>query len=235
VRSTRISAAVRDHGIGVRSFPDAAPMRPAWVLAVVALLAGCAFDKAAPTEGGEAGDTQLAAFEREHPSCQLWTNWQKMCSRTGRGGSTYCVRDDERSVRRSEPFCAHYRDAGAWYEHNARQEASSLRFCRTVGLESLVDGDGRRSTGRRLCKKYGEDRPFNGRRLAARANPLCEEWITRTDGILVCARWRHKSCGPLDVPGGRSAAVQPGGIWFPESMSSDETPVLGVMCSKTER
>ena len=36
-----------------------------------------------------AADADLVRFERENPSCQLWTNWQKMCSRTGEG--IHCV------------------------------------------------------------------------------------------------------------------------------------------------
>src|SRR3954464_6240791 len=50
-------------------------------------------------------DRQMMAFDRSHPQCQLWTNWQKMCSRTGPGGATYCAIDAEMRVNPSRPFC----------------------------------------------------------------------------------------------------------------------------------
>lgn len=51
-------------------------------------------------------DDALMAYQDAHPNCQLWTNWQKMCSRMGGHGEIVCVIDTVRRVRPSTPFCA---------------------------------------------------------------------------------------------------------------------------------
>jgi hypothetical protein len=125
---------------------------------------------ASPASGlnpANTADRVLQAFDAAHPQCQLWTNWQKMCSRTGPDGATVCVIDPDRPVRPSEPFCT----GGPWSADEPAtraQLASYGRFCRVRRAQVTAPF--------RVCEG-GEDRPFNGRRIAARLHPWCQLWV----------------------------------------------------------
>lgn len=71
-------------------------------------------------------DVALAAFGEANLQCQLWTNWQKMCSRTGEGGAVACSTDPDRPVAPSEPFCT----AGEAAPPTRAQVKSFERFCK---------------------------------------------------------------------------------------------------------
>lgn len=210
-----------------------------------------------------AADRALREFGEKHPSCPMWTNWQRLCSRTG-SGDVACTTDPGRRVAPSEPFCAGYLRASPYYRHNPAQERSYLRFCSGSRVESLVDGAGNRSSGRRLCRRFAADRPFNGHRPAARENSLCEVWsseetgkavcaapgtsnaalptcsehpdpINPRDGLLYCSQWRSRNCRPFD--GMRRTAVEEPReriIVIPDSYSRDSIAVFGVMCTNRE-
>jgi len=127
-------------------------------------------------------DAQLAAFDRAHPQCQLWTNWQKMCSRSGPNGETVCVTDPDRPVAPSEPFCTAPQSAGR--SPSSAQVRSFARFCRADPLSPP-------ESPFHLCQG-GDDRPFNGTRVAARLHPWCDLWADDQSN-LVC------QSGALDI------------------------------------
>jgi hypothetical protein len=137
------------------------------------VLAACAIPHAqSPRQ--DAVDNELLAFGRRNPHCQLWTNWRKMCSRTGPNAEAVCVEDPARRVRPSAIFCT----AGIPDDSvTPSQIASYRRFCKGP----LPQNDG---NSLRRCE--GADaRPFNGRRVAARMHPWCSLWAD-TGGQLVC-------------------------------------------------
>lgn len=123
---------------------------------------------------GEA-DASLARFERDHPQCQLWTNWQKMCSRTGHGGSTHCVEDPEMRVEASQPFCVRP-DA---LPMSGGELSSYNRFCAGGDAPGAPRSDGR-------CRRFLRNRPFNGFHLSARRSPLCRRWVDANSRATVC-------------------------------------------------
>lgn len=129
-----------------------------------------------------AADRELTAFGEANPSCEIWTNWAKMCSRTGPNGEVTCVSDPDRPVRPSAPFCTG--GAGASGPATTAQLASYRRFCRARS--------GRGAEQFRTCEGR-EDRPFNGRRIAARSHSWCQLWADENYD-LVC------QTGDLNVP-----------------------------------
>lgn len=133
--------------------------------------------------GQAEADAALELFDKSNPDCQLWTNWQKMCSRSGPSGSVYCASDASRPVSPSAPVCV------AWSVGNDRQLAASsrreqlsrARFCRGELIELEDDG------GSALCTSPDPQRPFSGRDLSARRHPYCTVWAEEHTGAPVCA------------------------------------------------
>jgi hypothetical protein len=132
-------------------------------LALLASLGPSVAGRPVSTAGPKQADAALAAFEAAHPKCEVWSNWQKMCSRIG--STVHCTVDRVRPVRPSAPFCL-----GEWEEVTPEAYQSQMRFCRKTDVLSF---GGRRVT---VCERYQADRPFNGRRLQPRLSPACEEW-----------------------------------------------------------
>jgi hypothetical protein len=140
------------------------------------------------TRDPAAADRALIAFGEAHPHCLIWTNWQKLCSRTGVDGAIHCTADPDRAVEPSEPFCA-----GAAAPHASssfrgnfdRARESSLRFCesRWPGSEAEAVNEGETT----LCNTFAGGRPFNGRRIAAMRHPWCQVWSDALTGDLVCS------------------------------------------------
>ncbi len=160
---------------GIRRGGIYALLAPAALVAAVHLLGGCASEPKGGGAGGAPADAQLAKFGREHPRCQLWTNWQKMCSRTGRGGEPHCVTDPDMPVTPSEPFCV-YEGLGAHVSDLDTPDAGSReRFCIRTTTYGVSDGK-TLVKGIRACAEFTPHRPFNGRNLAARRHPWCGEW-----------------------------------------------------------
>jgi hypothetical protein len=138
-------------------------------------------------------DARLLSFGRTHPHCQLWTNWHKVCSRTGAHGATTCFTDPDRPVAPSEPFCT-AADSPSSETVTPAQIASYSRFCHyqaAPGIEPF-----------RICAgPEAEERPFNGRRIAARLHPWCEIWadermrpVCQSGNV---AGLHLRQCGPL--------------------------------------
>lgn len=117
-------------------------------------------------------DADLLNFAETHPQCQLWTNWQKMCSRTGPNGKAHCATTRQNDVRPSAPFCAGDQNGprrpGAG--DSPAEIASSLRYCRSPSAPS----DGR--AGEDGSCAYDPQRPFSGRDLRDREHPWCSAW-----------------------------------------------------------
>lgn len=116
-------------------------------------------------------DAALAAFDHDHPQCQLWTNWQKMCFRTGRElGQLHCVSDSAKPVAPSHPFCAGW-DGNVLRVDRVVDDVASIsaaRFCR-----NWVTRDGKRA-----CTQMSPKRPFSGSSLDALQGPYCDIWGT---------------------------------------------------------
>ena len=185
-----------------------------------------------PTYSVAQGDRMLAAFERANPQCPLWTNWQKLCSRTGPGGATHCATDPDRSTAPSEPFCARTEFSGGGVEAAPAQLLSSRRFCEVTRRETATDIQGRVVSEAVVCGRYQMDRPFNGRRAEARRNPACAEWSRGESGVLECRRWAAAPCPPADLSDGVPDERRPGPseVWIPRSFDPDRTAAFGVFC-----
>lgn len=143
-------------------------------------------------------DESLARFDREHPQCQLWTNWQKMCSRTGGGSTTHCSIDTAHPVAPSRPFCARP-GVGDMPDYEAR---SHNRFCADAAGTSG-------STETKRCRFHQHDRPFNGYRLAALRSPVCRRWVDAGTRATICTEGVSgpRSCEVVaDYPGNRPLA-----------------------------
>jgi len=124
-------------------------------------------DRAHPSATGldpsRRADRALQAFDAAHPQCQLWTNWQKMCSRTGPDGATVCVTDPDRPVRPSEPFCT----AGTEAEASPSRHQPLLQATSNLNPARAAD---------RQLRAYGEAHPecalwTNWEKLCSRTGP----------------------------------------------------------------
>jgi hypothetical protein len=125
-----------------------------------------------------AADKALQKFDTENPDCQLWTNWQKMCSRTGADGSTLCKTDPEVSVSPSTVFCSRSGDSSLSLENNTltSQQLSRDRFCTTFEYKSPLS----KRLGRPICVDLDPKRPFSGYRISSRMHPWCSKWKDKT-------------------------------------------------------
>lgn len=172
-------------------------------------------------------EADLDLFERDYPKCMLWTNWQKMCSRTGRNSKIHCAEDRERRVRPSAPFCAHYINSD-YGRNKPDQVASILRFCKSKHIAGQLSEDGVKFQVTE-CRRYSPARPFNGKRLSARLNPLCATWTTQNNGILKCTRVvaADATCIFND---GTPREQDRRGIWFGDQLPRDKWPVFGAYC-----
>lgn len=149
--------------------------------------AGKAAETANPRKLSDA-ENALSEFDRAHPKCQIWTNWQKMCSRTGPSGETICIRDPDRKAAPSAPFCT---GSSLGYEATGlspRQEKSVLRFCESYSEMEIpeIRNGSRMMKPLKLCQRFRANRPFNGRRIAARLHPWCSQWSDSGTGAVVC-------------------------------------------------
>ena len=105
-------------------------------------------------------DIDLMAFGRAHPNCQVWTNWQKLCTNLDDGGPVSCIRDAQRPARPSKPFCVVNGASVAGYPYAAPAgvRPSVDRFCRRFEMVTSFDNSG--ETRDRHCTEYRRDRPF---------------------------------------------------------------------------
>ena len=131
-----------------------------------------------PPYDNSKADQTLKEFDKNHPECELWSDWHKLCSRTGPGGSTYCRLDRDHPTKPSAPFCS---KGTSGYSDFATLSPSELRSVRrfvtgykTVRLQEGHDG---RLTARNIKEPiYDPDRPFSGRTIAELEHPYCAVW-----------------------------------------------------------
>lgn len=117
---------------------------------------------------GTAANAALASFDGNNPDCQLWTNWQKMCSRTGLNGATHCI-SSSMPVRPSVPFCVARTDQP--YDDNdasapQAERLSHRRFCQRATSEHGLGEE---------CS-WDRSRPFSGLVLKELRHPWCAKW-----------------------------------------------------------
>ena len=136
-------------------------------------------DYPAPYNSSQA-DRSLKAFDEGHPLCALWTDWHKLCSRTGPDGSTYCRTDSLFPARASAVFCV--RDFSQTKpEQTSAEVVSRNRFSH---VEKNPCG---RSSGVSCfappTRVWIQMRPFGGRYLGQMEHPSCVVWnIYNKDG-----------------------------------------------------
>jgi hypothetical protein len=131
-----------------------------------------------------AADRQLLQFGAQNPECPLWTNWQKLCSRTGPDGAPRCSTDQGMKVEPSAPFCA-----GGFLGNPENQKGEQLvsdeRFCTKHETYTALSARGERHY--QVCTRHARERPFNGRRIAALVHPWCETWSEMETNKPVCS------------------------------------------------
>lgn len=139
------------------------------VFALVALaLTGCAMISSQQTSPSE--QFAMEAFGQSKPDCEIWTNWRKVCSRTGEVGGVLCS-EAAMPVSPSAPFCM--AETGESYsglapDATVAQRESFNRFC-------VEYADGREQPAN-VCVRWQTDRPFNSLRLSELAHPWCARW-----------------------------------------------------------
>jgi hypothetical protein len=180
--------------------------------------------------GRTAADLRLARFGTDNPECPLWTNWRKICSRTGANGATVCSVDRERPVRSSEPFCVATPFSGKSGSFSEKQRLSSLRFCAATRQEHVTDGSGATLYREVVCARYRVDRPFNGRGIAARRHPLCKSWSSTREGLLFCGEWIPGPCRLQDGYVRPRVSYGPDEIWIPRTYDPEAISAYGVFC-----
>jgi hypothetical protein len=192
-------------------------------------------------------DRALAEFDKSHPSCQLWTNWRKVCSRTGPHGETRCTEDPDFKVQASAPFCAgeHFGFGALLADNPTIAELNSYnRFCKTFETEGLPH----KKFGMAICNEWQPNRPFSPQRVDHRVHPWCLEW-KRWDTYepiadpsktkpyphgVYCARqslpdWCVKARGMGTIPY-FSPETRPPLISVGQTKYDDYGPVVGVYC-----
>ncbi len=199
-------------------------------LMLLASLGPSAAGRPAPTAGQKQAEAALAAFETAHPRCEVWSNWQKTCSRIG--ATVHCTVDRAKPVLPSAPFCM-----GQWEEAGEEARASRMRFCKKPDYFTLG--------GKRVpaCARYREDRPFNGRRLRPLSSPACAEWredvtnkkagLYSTNGYY-CARFNVKGCRDTSLRRAKQSALMPNGEGIIAGYEAlprlDSLPVHAISC-----
>ena len=160
--------------------------------------AGDPFYQTAPYDQSPA-DRRLRAFDKSHPQCALWTDWHKLCSRTGPKGASYCRLDRQHTAAPSQPFCAisldeQQRDTAA--ERLSRQRFSKIR--RQEDCQNCSP-----------ARIYQPDRPFGGAQLSQVEHPQCAVW--RLEHPIKFNNIQVDECsedGRPGMPSCRSAALQ---------------------------
>jgi len=146
-------------------------------------------NKVTNAQSGNGGDAMIA-FGKSHDECQLWTNWQVLCSKTGPAGETEC-RTTTMKVKPSTPFCVGQLKVGNSVNprpRSALEQVSYLRFC---------DEDETKKAGYLpgSCR-YLKSRPFNGHRLSDQLSGWCDEWLDALTFRPVCRMGSPKAGVP---------------------------------------
>ncbi len=194
-----------------------------------------------------AADADLNRFELDNPSCQLWTNWQKMCSRTGSGGKAVCVLDEDMPVRPSKPFCdrasdpvpsvplADHPDDQQKLLESPAARLSRNRFCVAYYADdpSMTSFEHRESgafKGIPFCVEFASNRPFNGERGSLARHPACDEWSNFGDGLWFCIKPKKPTvCDDLTI-GVPVPSESEGPITVGTSVFTEGRAIWGLHC-----
>lgn len=193
------------------------------------LMLGCAAWVAADTEpdiyykSQKDADAALAQFDKDNPDCQLWTNWQKICAKTGTGYNSFCAKDAKHKAAPSVPFCVvkNFRINSQPRVRSDLEGISAFRFCKKRKLTS-INYEGRQVSGE-YCIQFSEKRPFSF------------ENRSPSNMVLIFKKELHK-CQELTT-------TKTGGGEWPLSLGPDEidtrasvnlkiVPVFGAYCHK---
>lgn len=155
------------------------------------LLSCAASQEHAPTKSQ---DRALIEFGASHPSCRVWTNWNKVCARKPGSGITECLSSAD-AAPASEPFCASGPDSN-FDRMTASELESSNRFCADL-KETVLDKTGQPPRTYRVCRSHLQNRPFSKMRLPA--------YFCRNVTPIAPHQYRP---GEIDV-GGRRISVVP--------------------------
>jgi hypothetical protein len=156
------------------------------------------FYQTAPYDQSPA-DRRLRAFDKSHPQCALWTDWHKLCSRTGPNGASYCRLDRQHTVVPSQPFCAISLD-------EQKRDTAAERLSRQRFSKMWRQKDCQNCSPVRI---YQPDRPFGGAQLSQVEHPQCAVW--RLEYPIKFNNIQVNECsedGRPGMPSCRSAALQ---------------------------
>ena len=184
-----------------------------------------------------AATRNLAKFARDHPDCQIWTDWETMCSRTGPGREPSCVKDRDRPAEGSSPFCVARKQDGR-ISFDLPQTASADRYCDRVTTNAVSAKDsGNRETAdsekavRSICESFKIDRPFDGRRLTARRHSWCKTWSDISTGRPVCTE--DSKPATSDMPMSCDAASKEA-TFFSDGLYCSEWGTIPNWCSQPD-
>ena len=120
-------------------------------------------------------DQALATFDRRHADCALWSDWHKLCNRTGLNGTTSCRTDRKHPVKPSAPFCAAATDnhpSPDPSDETRLERSSRLRFSAVRRLP-FSKYDLGKTIKQRL---WASSRPFSGHSFDPADDPYCAVW-----------------------------------------------------------
>lgn len=127
-----------------------------------------------------AADRALKAFDDTHRQCSLWSDWHKLCSRTGPRGATYCRTDPTYPVKPSAPFCADTQDIPVQQSRPnefSPEQKSYFRFSRIAEYKDFINNNtDPKSAVLTKYRVWQTRRPFNGSRFQQIFDPECEVW-----------------------------------------------------------
>jgi hypothetical protein len=218
-----------------------------WSAALVLTLAACATTASTPSiyyKSQAEADAAFAAFDKDNPDCQLWTNWQKMCSRTGANGTTYCNTDPDIPVKPSVPFCfnqhapqqssANVQPTKSYIEMQKNSQSRN-RFCKEF-LDNGPDLEfeiAQNPNYLNTCVKYHLSRPFNGMSIKSQKNPRCKKWTQDKGGFFYCSEAiTDEKCA--DIKRIRSTfEVAENGLAVGREFRSEQFAIWGLSCIDT--
>ncbi len=211
---------------------------------VSALTVACVTGSSIYYDSQAEADRALAAFDKANPQCQLWTNWQKMCSRANPDGQTLCARDPAKPVEPSKPFCVastyNHSDTSLIPANDIDTLESIERFCSSAeATEKQSNPDWTNYTAIGFCR-YKSDRPFADP-VVSRRNTSTKSWQIVSDGkVRNLSGQSYNSyfdvnvsswCNEFDLLGEvTSLPVQGDGVVLPVAPKSDANPVSGIWC-----
>lgn len=210
-------------------------------LCVLALAIGTPVSRTAAQSADLSRQTpKTQDFDKLHRSCQVWTDWQKTCSRTGSNHETVCKFDQHRPVQPSTPFCVVDSNQPLLRTsenlHDPDNIRSFFRFCRQRSAANSFDGT--QTTTTELCLAFSKSRPFSGYVLSAIQHPWCLHWARRRSRVkdpYQCIRWKLPSwCDEARVLGSNKNRrfVPNSSIAVDSQHIPDRVPVVSVYCAR---